>query len=132
MRIIRHREPRLITVARRNRLEIVKAGLGRREMFKHGLIGSSGYLAFKSGLSQWASDRAWAEGGGGGGGATTSPPTRSFIEPLPIMPVRRPVTTLAGPPPTVSPNAANGEGRTRPHQAFTKFPAKFVFPPAVT
>jgi FtsP/CotA-like multicopper oxidase with cupredoxin domain len=45
--------------------------------------------------------------------------------------VRRPVTTLSGPAPTINPNTAGGEGRTRPHQAFTKFPSKFPFPPSV-
>src|SRR5262245_52652508 len=123
MHFLRYGESKLLATARANRLEIIRARLSRREMIKFGLIGSSGYLAFKSGLSQWASGVAWA--------ATTSPPTRSFIEPLPIMPIRRPVTTLSGPAPTIAPNTAGGEGRTRAHQAFTRYPSKFPFAPAV-
>jgi FtsP/CotA-like multicopper oxidase with cupredoxin domain len=61
----------------------------------------------------------------------TSPPTRPFIEPLPIPAVRRPISVLAGPAPTIAPNTAGGEGRTRAHQAFTRFPSKFPFAPAV-
>jgi FtsP/CotA-like multicopper oxidase with cupredoxin domain len=40
---------------------------------------------------------------------------------MPVMPVKQPVAALT-PAPTVSPNTAAGEGRTRPHQAFTQFP----------
>src|SRR5438128_1048671 len=125
MRIRRYQEPKLLTIARKNRREIIEAGLSRREMIKHGLIGAGGYLAFKGGLSQWASDAAWAAsgpGGGGGGGGTISPPTRAFVEPMPIMPFKRPVSALSGPAPTIAPNTAGGEGRTRPHQAFTTYP----------
>jgi FtsP/CotA-like multicopper oxidase with cupredoxin domain len=50
---------------------------------------------------------------------------------MPIMPVRQPVTTLTGPTPTIAPNTAAGEGRTRPHQAFASYPTKFTFPPAL-
>src|SRR3954468_11101962 len=81
MRLRRYEEKKSLAVARRNRLEIVEAQLSRREMIRSGLIGGAGYLAFKNGLSQWASGAAWASGGGGGG-VTTSPPTRSFIEPM--------------------------------------------------
>src|SRR5689334_19904802 len=102
MRIRRYQEPKLVTVARANRRDIIAAGLSRREMIQHGLIGAGGYLAFKGGLSHWASGgAAWAASGPGGGGATTSPPTRAFIEPLPIMPFKRPVSTLSGPAPTI-------------------------------
>jgi FtsP/CotA-like multicopper oxidase with cupredoxin domain len=140
MHISRFREKQLLKAARRNRLEIVKAGLSRREMMRYGLIGTSGYLAFKSGLSQWASGYAWGSGGSnsgpggggssGGGGGGTSPPTRAFIEALPIMPIQQPVATLSGPAPTIAPNTSGGEGRTRPHQAFTTYPQKFPFAPA--
>src|ERR1700755_2463886 len=70
-------------------------------------------------------------GAGGGGERTTSPPPRAFREPMPIMPVRQPRTTLTGPTPTIAPNTAGGEGRTRPHQAFSSYPTKFTFPPAL-
>ena len=59
MRISRYREPESLKNARRNRLEIIKAGLNRREMLKYGLITGGGVLAFKNGLSQYASGKAW-------------------------------------------------------------------------
>ena len=127
MHITRYREKKSLAIARKNRLEIVKAQLNRREMLKAGLIGSSGYLVFKNGLSQWASGMAWARGGDS---SSTSPPVTPFVEPLPIMPVKQPVATLSGPTPTIAPNTAAGEGRTRPHQAFGAYPTKFTFPPA--
>jgi FtsP/CotA-like multicopper oxidase with cupredoxin domain len=126
MRITRYREKQSITNARRNRMEIVGAGLTRREMIKYGLIGTTGYLAYKNGLSQWASGLAWGDENPG-----QSPPTRSFVDPLTIMAIRQPVPVLSGPAPTIPPNTAGGEGRTRAHQAFTRFPAKFPFPPAL-
>src|SRR5215475_9046497 len=98
MHILRFREKKSLANARKNRLEIIQAQLSRRDMFKAGLLGAGGYLVLKNGLSQWASGRAWADSGGGGG-TTTSPPTRPFIEALPIMPIRQPVTTLTGPVP---------------------------------
>ena len=128
MHITRYRQKKSLEIARRNRLEIVKARLSRREMLKYGLIGSSGFLVFKNGLSQWASGYAHASGGGGATG--TSPPTRAFVEALPIMPIKQPVSTLSGPAPTIAPNTAGGEGRTRAHQAFTSYPSKFTFPVA--
>jgi FtsP/CotA-like multicopper oxidase with cupredoxin domain len=133
MHISRYREKKLLTIARKNRLEIIKAQLNRRDMLKAGLLGAGGYLALKGGLSQWASGNAWAKGGGGdgGGGTVTSPATRAFIEPMPIIPIRQPVTTLTGPTPTIAPNVTSGEGRTRPHQAFASYPTKFTFPPAL-
>ena len=146
--ISRFREKKSLAIARKNRLEIIKAQLNRRDMMKAGLLGAGGYLVLKNGLSQWASGNAWADrgpgggGGGGGGGSdgsgsgsggggTTSPPTRAFIEAMPIMPVRQAVTTLSGPTPTIAPNTTSGEGRTRPHQAFAAYPSKFTFPPAL-
>src|SRR5262245_38017949 len=59
MRISRYREPSILKVARKNRLEIVAAQLSRREMVKFGLVGAGGYLAFKHGLSHWASGAPW-------------------------------------------------------------------------
>ncbi|HEX8114913.1 MAG TPA: multicopper oxidase domain-containing protein [Kofleriaceae bacterium] len=140
MHILRFREKKSLANARKNRLEIIKAQLSRREMIRAGLIGAGGYLVLKNGLSQWASGHeAWASGGSGGsdgsgsGSGTTvvSPPTRAFIEALPIMPIHQPVTTLTGPTPTIAPNTAGGEGRTRPHQAFSAYPSHFTFPPAL-
>jgi FtsP/CotA-like multicopper oxidase with cupredoxin domain len=110
-----------LRAARRNRQEIVAARLSRRELLRLGLVTGAGSLVFKHGLSQWASGVAY------GAQPSTSPPTRAFIEPLTLPPVRRPTAVLGGPPPAIEPLA--GEGRTRPHQAFQRFPDRFVFPP---
>jgi FtsP/CotA-like multicopper oxidase with cupredoxin domain len=52
-----------------------------------------------------------------------SPPTRPFVVPLQIPPVAKAVKSLT-PAPTVQPNTAAGEGRTRPHQALTLIPPR--------
>jgi len=97
------RVPKLWQTASRNRQEIVKAGLNRRELFKMGLLTSSGYLAAKSGLS------AWASGGCDAGECQLgcSPATTPFIDPLRIPPIlpSRPVTDL-NPAPQECPNNA--------------------------
>jgi FtsP/CotA-like multicopper oxidase with cupredoxin domain len=99
-----------IRTALSNRQELIKARLTRRDLFRMGLLTSAGYLIAKRGLSSRAS-----------GGNPSSPPTSAFIEPLPIMPVMEPVSSLS-PQWTVEPNTAGGEGRTRPHQATDRFP----------
>jgi FtsP/CotA-like multicopper oxidase with cupredoxin domain len=119
--------------ARKNRRELIAAGLTRRDLVKMGLITSAGYLVAKNGLSS----QAWGlgdgkkggrdDGGGGdGGGGVTSPPTRSFVDPLTILPVKQPVASL-NPAPTMQPNTAAGEGRSIAHQAFTKFPPQLFY-----
>jgi FtsP/CotA-like multicopper oxidase with cupredoxin domain len=108
--------------ARKNRLELIAAGLSRRDLFKMGLLTSAGYLVAKKGLSS----RAWGfdhGGGDDGGGGVVSPTTRPFVEPLRTLTVKQPVASL-NPAPTIAPNTAAGEGRTIAHQAFTKFPPK--------
>ena len=92
--------------AAKNRRELIEARFTRRDLVKMGLLTSAGYLVSKDGLS--AEDQ------------TQSPPTTPFIEPLPTVPVKQPVASLS-PAPTVAPNTAAGEGRRRPHQAFTQF-----------
>ena len=70
MHILRFREKKSLANARKNRLEIIKAQLSRREMIRAGLLGAGGYLVLKNGLSQWASGHeAWAKGGGSGVGS---------------------------------------------------------------
>jgi hypothetical protein len=52
MHISRFREKKSLANARKNRLEIIKAQLNRRDMIKAGLLGAGGYLVLKNGLSQ--------------------------------------------------------------------------------
>jgi FtsP/CotA-like multicopper oxidase with cupredoxin domain len=116
--------------AAKNRRELIAAGLtSRRDLFKMGLLTTGGMLVAKNGLSS----RAWAQQQFqqgipnlcAGAGLPASPPTRSFIVPLPIMPIAQTVSSLT-PAPTIAPNTAAGEVRAAPHQA----PALgFPFPP---
>src|SRR2546430_1179468 len=83
--------------ARKNRLDLIAAGLSRRELFKMGLLTSAGYLVAKKGLSSraWGFDHGKGGGGGHGGGGeggggeggvgAASPSTRSFVDPLHIL-----------------------------------------------
>src|SRR5712692_609501 len=117
MRLLTRRPSKLQLIALQNRQELIRAGLHRRrDLFKLGLLTSAGYLVAKPGLSS----RASADEG------VASPPTRAFIEPLPIMPTKQPVTALT-PAPTVDPNTAAGESRTRSHQAFAQLPPKKLY-----
>jgi FtsP/CotA-like multicopper oxidase with cupredoxin domain len=93
-------------IAARNRREAIAAGLTRRDMVRLGLLTSAGLLVPKRG---WSDD------------PEPSPPTAPFTQPLSIPPVKQPVATLS-PLPTVNPNTAAGEGRTRAHQALTQLP----------
>src|SRR5437763_17104576 len=80
---MKSRVPKLWLTARRNRQEIIEAGLNRRELFKMGLLTGGGYLVAKSGLS------AWASGGCDAGECQPGcrPPTTPFIDPLRIPPI---------------------------------------------
>src|SRR5215468_5930034 len=108
------RPSKLWLTALDNRQEIIKAGLGRRELFRMGLLTSAGYLVAKRGLSAWADD-----GGGGGGdcGLGNSPRTTPFIDPLPVPPLLPAVgalTPASGQSPNNAINPATGlpyEGR---------------------
>src|ERR1043165_8320894 len=129
------RREREIRNAAKNRREIIAARLNRRDMIKAGLLTSAGYLIQKNGLSARAQvggggsfgrgcGRRWYDGSGGNG-TPVSPPTRPFVEALPIPPIAQSVASLS-PAPTVNPNTAAGEARTRPHQALaTLSPQKF-------
>ena len=113
----------LAETARRNRQEIIAAGLSRREMFKLGLLTSAGYLVAKKGLSARVSSADDSD-------VCSSPPTRAFVDLLPTprdgtMPIQTP--TVLNPAPTATPNTAAGEGRTITHQAFTRFPPKVFY-----
>src|SRR5438874_13448018 len=87
MHFLKRRPSKLWLTALRNRQEIIKAGLGRRELFKMGLLTGGGYLVAKSGLSAWASD-----GGSDECRLGNSPPTPPLIHPPrfpPPLPGRR-------------------------------------------
>src|SRR5260370_36711662 len=96
----------------KNRQEIIRAGLSRRDLFKMGLLTSAGYLAAKEGLSAWA-QTSFSRGGSG---QCASPPTTPFTMQLPIMPQKQPISVsqLTGPAPQINPNTA-----TNPATAIT-------------
>lgn len=122
MHLLKYRWSRLARNAWRNRQELIAGRVSRRDLLKLGLLSGAGYLLAKNGLST----RAHAS-------VIYSPPTRAFVDPLPIMPVKRPLPNGAAdldPYPTIAPNNAGGEGRTRAHQAFTTYPSKFPWPPS--
>ena len=101
---------KLAETARKNRVELVDAKLTRRDLFKMGLLTSSGFLVAKMGLSSRAATA---------GGAVVSPPTTPWLEELPIPPVARPLqlTEVPGPAPQQLCNEAGGErGRPDGHQ----------------
>src|SRR5437870_2445114 len=104
MHFLKRRPSKLWLTALRNRQEIIKAGLNRRELFKMGLLTGGGYLVAKSGLSAWASE---CEPGDCQPGC--SPPTTPFIDPLRIPPIlpRRDVTELSPAPQECPNNAIN-------------------------
>jgi FtsP/CotA-like multicopper oxidase with cupredoxin domain len=114
----RYRE--MLTAAK-NRRELVAAGLtSRRDLFKMGLLTAGGMLVAKSGLSARAAYGQTVNGGTNQmclpNNQPASPPTRSFVEPLTVMPLARTVRSLT-PTPTLNPNTAAGEVRAAPFQA---------------
>lgn len=116
------RREKEIENAAKNRREIIAAQLSRRDMMKMGLLTSAGLLVPTRGLSaRWADPRGVIPFDN-----PVSPPTRSFIEPLPIPPVQQPLAALT-PAPTECPDTVAGEGRTRCHQAFAQFPPQKLY-----
>src|SRR5580765_4022314 len=128
--------------ARRNRLELIKAGFSRRDLLNMGLLTAGGVLIAERGLSS----RAYASWGGGGsncrydnngGGNCASPSTTPFAMNMPIPPVKQPIalSSLTGPAPTLAPNSAINpaigkayEGRTRAHQSPIGTDSRLPFP----
>src|ERR1700712_5596750 len=88
----------LALVAQRNRQEIVKAKLSRREMVRLGLLTAGGSLIVKQGLSSRAfgalTDPDTRK-------ATASPPIRPWAQPMPMLTIKTPVEYhgMAGGPP---------------------------------
>ena len=86
---------RLALTAQRNRQEIVKAKLDRREMMRLGLLTAGGSLIAKAGLSS----RAFGAGVDNTltgadltlGKVPPSPPVRPWVQPMPRLTVKKPV-----------------------------------------
>ncbi|MGH9825899.1 MAG: hypothetical protein ACREDR_21935, partial [Blastocatellia bacterium] len=117
--------------AAKTRRELIAAGLtSRRDLLKMGLLTAGGMLVAKSGLSARASSFQDQTGGSNNLCIPTmqaaSPPTRAFVQPLTINPIATPVRSL-NPAPTVAPNTAAGESRTRNHQGLTLFPPQTFY-----
>jgi FtsP/CotA-like multicopper oxidase with cupredoxin domain len=115
------RKEREARQAQKNRREIVAAQLSRREMMQMGVLTSAGLLVPKKGLSSRPLSRS---GFVLPDENCTSPATSAFTEAFTPMIVKRPETTPLTPTPTITPNNAAGEGRTRDHQVVTS-----PFPP---
>ncbi|MGH3327479.1 MAG: multicopper oxidase domain-containing protein [Streptomycetales bacterium] len=120
MHLLRYKPDKRVMRARRARLELVKAGVTRRDLIKAGMMTSAGVLLTEVGLPRMA---------------LASPPLTPFVEPLPIPPVlpERPVAQF-DPAPTNDPNRAINpltglpfEGRSERHQSRDLFPAQKFF-----
>jgi FtsP/CotA-like multicopper oxidase with cupredoxin domain len=130
--------------AAKNRRELIAAGLtSRRDLLKMGLLTAGGMLAAKSGLSARAGQQVQTNNPPSSGqntspgtnqncvpgNQTASPPTRPFVEALPIMPLAQTVSSLT-PTPTENPNVAAGEVRAAPFQAPQIDASRFPVVPA--
>jgi FtsP/CotA-like multicopper oxidase with cupredoxin domain len=83
---------KLALTAQRNRQEIIKAKLNRREMMRLGLLTAGGALVVKQGLSS----RAFADDNN----SPPSPPVTPWLQPMPILPIKAaidPTKMTAGP-----------------------------------
>lgn len=124
--------------AAKNRRELIAAGLtSRRDLFKMGLLTAGGMLVAKSGLSARAQNPP-SSGANTSAGSnqlclpsnqTMSPTTKPFIDPLPIMPIARRVSSLT-PTPTTCPHTTAGEIRAACHQATQLDASRFPIVPA--
>jgi len=112
--------------AAKNRRELITAQFDRRELIKMGLITSAGLLAPIRGLSARALQQGIPNICGVPVAQPPSPPTAPFTVPLRVLPQMQTTTALT-PAPTIDPNTAAGEARTRPHQAFNLFPPQRFF-----
>jgi FtsP/CotA-like multicopper oxidase with cupredoxin domain len=110
-------------VAAKNRRELIAEGFNRRDLLKMGLLTSAGMLIPKMGLSA----RPLTSAGFTIDNQPQSRFTRSFIEDMPRLVQKTPLTTLTGPVPQAAPNTAAGESRTITHQAFAQFPAQKLY-----
>jgi FtsP/CotA-like multicopper oxidase with cupredoxin domain len=127
MRLLRYSPNRRALRAFRDRQELVRAGLTRRDLMEMGLMTGTGLLVAEEGLPrELRSASALAD---------ALPRLTPFVEPLPILPAlpRRSVSAL-DPAPTDDPNRAINpntglpfEGRTERHQSRERFPPEAYF-----
>ncbi len=106
-------QERLALTAQRNRQEIVKAKLSRREMMRLGLVTAGGALVAKAGLSSRA-------GLAQDLGVPPSPPTTPWAQPMPVLPIKQPVAATAllhGAPDGTT--LIDGSTKRVPHQFFS-------------
>jgi len=124
MHPLKFRPARLAEIARKNRQDILEAGVSRRELIRLGLLTGSGCLIPVRGLSARASCEAGACQLG------CSPPTDPFVDPLPIPAVlpERPLTDpgfrIA---PAAQPSGQPEDARAEPHQFRDRFPPQQFF-----
>src|SRR5437867_275088 len=121
MHLLKYRPSKRALNALQNRLDVIKAGLSRRDLLKLGILTGAGALidGFSARTASGQTAAATL--------ATASPQTRAFVDLLPTardgtMPIQTPIAL--SPTPTAAPNTAAGEGRTITHQAFNQFPAQ--------
>jgi hypothetical protein len=116
---------KVLLTAQRNRQDIVKAKLNRREMMRLGLLTAGGNLILKPGLSS----RAFGKEATLSSPDTTlnrvpaSPPAPPWVQPMPLLTVKTPVdyrNMLGGPPDGTTP--IDGATKRINHQYFTYNP----------
>src|SRR5262245_27254217 len=117
---INRRKLREAHQAQKNRQELIAAQFNRRDLMKMGLLTTAGYLIPVKGLSA----RPLSSAGFYYDDTCQSPATSAFTEAFTPMQVKQPETSALTPTPTIAPNNAAGEGRTRNHQVVTS-----PFPP---
>jgi Multicopper oxidase len=108
---------KLALTAQRNRQEIVRAKLSRRDMVRMGLLTAGGSLVIKQGLSS----RAFADGG-----SPSSPPIQNpFVQEMPRLPVLTgfsdPNQFVRGGPP-IATTVIDGATKIHSQQLFATFP----------
>jgi FtsP/CotA-like multicopper oxidase with cupredoxin domain len=142
-KVSRRRYKEMLNAAK-NRRELIAAGLtSRRDLVKLGLLTAGGMLVVQGGLSARAQGLTQVAPPSGAdpnrspgpnqlclpSNQLGSPPTRPFIDPLPIMPIARTVSSVS-PTPMTCPNTNAGEVRAACHQATQLDPGRFpVIPP---
>ena len=117
---------KLALTAQRNRQEIVKAKLSRREMMRLGLLTAGGATDRQDRAS---AARAFADDGSltfvKGVDGPPSPPAAPWVQPMPILPVKAPVNPFDRPNGKMPNGPPDGttliDGATQrvPHQFFT-------------